>query len=171
MRVYKLANSFLYLLDDHCLAFYLCKKCSIVVFKLVKRYTGRLKRLGLPTLEYRHKRLFKIRSRLNVRTNSSSMRVIDNLNSLPTNVVLASSVNSFKSRLNKHWHGNPLKFEASFYIPGVQPTKATQQRNASLHAGMTKRYQRLKRNESINPNLWDKFIISFCYMIKYVLIQ
>ena len=135
-----------------------------------KTYPERLKRLGLPTLEYRRERadmvevykimndidlankdklfqmatfqatrghplkLFKRRSRLNVRANSFSMRVIDNWNSLPTNVVLAPSVNSFKNRLNKHWHGHPLKFEASCYIPGVQPTLATQQRNASLEA-------------------------------------
>ena len=79
-------------------------------------------------------KLFKRRSRLNVRANSFSMRVIDNWNSLPTNVVLAPSVNSFINRLNKHWHGHPQKFEASCYIPGVQPTLATQQRNASLEA-------------------------------------
>ena len=135
-----------------------------------KNYSERLKRLGLPTLEYRRERadmvevykimndidlankdklfqmatfqatcghplkLFKRRSRLNVRANSFSMRVIDNWNSLPTNVVLAPSVNSFKNRLHKHWNGHPLKFEASCYIPGVQPSLATQQRNASLQA-------------------------------------
>ena len=98
-----------------------------------KTYPERLKRLGLPKLEYRRDRadivevykimndidlankdklfqmatfqttrghplkLFKRRSRLNVRANSFSMRVIDNWNSLPTNVVLAPSVNIFKS--------------------------------------------------------------------------
>ena len=135
-----------------------------------KSYAERLKRLGLPTLEYRRERadmvevykimnnidltnqeklfqmatfqairghplkLFKRRSWLNLQANSFSMRFIDNWNSLPTNEVLAPSVNSLKSRLNKQWHGHPLKFEASCYIPGVQPTLATQQRNASLQA-------------------------------------
>ena len=40
-------------------------------------------------------KIFKRRSWLNVRANS--LRVIDNWNSLTTNVVLAPSVNSFKT--------------------------------------------------------------------------
>ena len=56
-------------------------------------------------------KLFIRRSRVNVRASSFSMRVIDTWN-----VVLAPSVDSFKSRLNKYWHGQPLKFEASCYI-------------------------------------------------------
>ena len=55
------------------------------------------------------------------------MQVIDTWNSLPSNVVLAPSVDSFKSRLNKHWHGHPLKFEASCYVLGVQQTIVTQE--------------------------------------------
>ena len=51
-------------------------------------------------------KLFKRRSRVNGRANNFSMQDIDTWNSLPSNVVLALSVDSFKSRLNKHWHGH-----------------------------------------------------------------
>ena len=62
-----------------------------------------------------------------MRANSFSMRVIDTWNLLPPNVVLAPSVDSFKSRLNKNWYGHPLELEASCYIPGVQRTIVTQE--------------------------------------------
>ena len=60
----------------------------------------------------------------NIRANSFRSRVIDDWNSLPEYAVLAASVNNFKSRLNKHWHGQPLKFEAACYIP-EQPQRVT----------------------------------------------
>ena len=121
-------------------------------------YQERLRKLGLPTLEYRSERAdmiqtYKIlhgidkidmdklftpalyratrghsyklqekRSRLNVRANTFSNRVVDTWNNLPENVVNAPSVNAFKSRLNKHWHGHPSKFEATCYQNG-QPTR------------------------------------------------
>ena len=121
-------------------------------------YQERLRKLGLPTLEYRRERadmiqtykilhgidkidkdklftpalyratrghsykLQKKRSRLNVRANTFSNRVVDTWNNLPENVVNAPSVNEFKSRLNKHWHGHPSKFEATCYQTG-QPTR------------------------------------------------
>ena len=44
--------------------------------------------------------------------------VVDVWNALPNTVVIALSLNSFKSRLNKHWHGYELKFSALCYIPG-----------------------------------------------------
>ena len=75
--------------------------------------------------------LFERRSRLNLRANNFSLRVIDKWNALPANVVLAPSVDSFKSRLNKHWHGHPLKFEAACYTPGEPRTIVAQGRNAS----------------------------------------
>ena len=98
-------------------------------------YSERLKRLRLPTLEYRRKladinevykilnnidlvnkdklfematirqmrghplKLFKKRFRFNIHANSFSLRVLDDRNALPANVVLALTVNSFKSRL------------------------------------------------------------------------
>ena len=69
------------------------------------------------TREHPYK-LFKKRARLNVRGNAFAMRVVDNWNHLPASVVTAPSLNSFKSQLNKYWHGHPTKFEASCYIPG-----------------------------------------------------
>ena len=37
------------------------------------------------------------------------------MNQLPDNVVTALVINTFKSRLNKHWHGHPYKFDPSYY--------------------------------------------------------
>ena len=48
-------------------------------------------------------KLFKRRSRLNIRKNVFSNKVADTWNNLPDSVVEAPSVNSFKSRLNRHW--------------------------------------------------------------------
>ena len=63
-------------------------------------------------------KILKRRSRLKVRASVFSNRVVDVWNSLPNNVVTAPSLNSFKSRLNNHWHGHVLKFRAKCYIPG-----------------------------------------------------
>ena len=43
--------------------------------------------------------------------------VVDHWNSLPDKVVEASSVDSFKSSVNKHWRDYPLKFVPDFYGP------------------------------------------------------
>ena len=74
--------------------------------------------------------LFKRRSRVNMSANSFSIRVIGTWSSLPSNIVLAPYLDSFKSRLNKHWHGNPFMIETSRYIPEVHQTLATQRRIA-----------------------------------------
>ena len=63
-------------------------------------------------------KIFKRRSRLKVRASVFSNRVVDVWNSLPNNVVTAPLLNSFKSRLNNHWHGHELKFRAKCYILG-----------------------------------------------------
>ena len=125
-------------------------------------YPERLRKLGLPTLEYRRERadtiqtykilhnidivdkdklfttaqyqatrghphkLFKRRSRLNLRANTFSNRVMNTWNNLSANVVNAPSVNAFKNRLNKHWHGHPSKFEATCNQTG-QPTRGNYQ--------------------------------------------
>ena len=117
-------------------------------------YPERLKKLGLPTLEYRRERahliqvykilnnidlvdkeklftiaeyrqtrgqpfkLFKRRSRLNIRANTFGNRVVNSWNALPEKIVNAPSLNAFKSRLNKHWYGHPNKFEAKCYQVG-----------------------------------------------------
>ena len=62
-------------------------------------------------------KLFKRRSRLNIRKNVFSNRVVDTWNNLPSSVVEAPSVNSFKSRLNRHWTNHPSKFNPPRYIP------------------------------------------------------
>ena len=61
-------------------------------------------------------KLFKPRSRTSVRKNAFSHRVIDNWNSLTTEVVQAPTLNDFKSRLNNHWVG-PNKFLAKCCDP------------------------------------------------------
>ena len=61
-------------------------------------------------------KLFKPRARLNVRQQSFSNRVIGSWNSLPESVVKAPSLNSFKSRLNNHWHSHSSKFTATSYL-------------------------------------------------------
>ena len=126
-------------------------------------YPERLRKLGLPTLEYRRERadmiqtykilynidivdkdklfttaqyqatrghpynLFKRRSRLNLRANTFSNRVINTWNNPSANAVNAPSVNAYKNRLIKHWHGHPSKFEATCYQTG-QPTRGNRQR-------------------------------------------
>ena len=123
-------------------------------------YEARLKKLGLPSLEYRRLRsdiievykilnqldrvsinkfftvmdetttrgnslkLFKERSGTNIRANVFSNRAVNAWNLLPNDVVLAPSLNSFKSRLNKFWHGHTLKFTPSCYIPGETVSSA-----------------------------------------------
>ena len=67
------------------------------------------------------RKLYKKRSRLNVRANTFSNRVVDVWNNLTESVVTAPTLNTFKSRLNKYWHGPHLKFNPSCYTPG-QPT-------------------------------------------------
>ena len=131
-------------------------------------YPEILKKLGLPTLEYRRERadliqlykilnnidlvdkekfftiaeyrqtrghpykLFKRRSKLNIRANNFSNRVVNSWNALPENVVNAPSLNAFKSRLNKHWYGHPNTFEAKCYQVGsTDPnTRVETHRNA-----------------------------------------
>jgi hypothetical protein len=61
-------------------------------------------------------KIFKKHCRTNRRTYSFSQRVVDHWNSLPDKVVEASSVDSFKSSINKHGE-TPLKFIPDFYGP------------------------------------------------------
>ena len=87
--------------------------------------------------EYRQTRghpykLFKHRSRLNIRANSFSNRVVNSWNALSENAVNAPSLNAFKSRFNKHWYGHPNKFEDLCYQVGsTDPnTRVETHRNA-----------------------------------------
>ena len=131
-------------------------------------YPERLRKLGLPSLEYRRersdliqvykilndidkmnkdklftlsaygatrghpKKIFKERPRLNIRANSFSNRVVNTWNNLPEHVVMAPSVNAFKSRLNTHWKGHPHKFEPACYETGTNTGQRNYIPNASL---------------------------------------
>ena len=54
--------------------------------------------------------LFKERSRLVLRKQTFTQRVVDSWNSLPENVVNAPSINAFKRRFNTHTRGAASKF-------------------------------------------------------------
>ena len=131
-------------------------------------YPERLRKLGLPSLEYRRersdliqvykilndidkmnkdklftlsaygatrghpKKIFKERPRLNIRANSFPHRVVNTWNNLPEHVVMAPSVNAFKSRLNTHWKGHPHKFEPACYETGTNTGQRNYIPNASL---------------------------------------
>ena len=58
-------------------------------------------------------KLQKNRFRLDIRGNYFSNRVVTKWNSLPDSVVVAPSVNSFKSRLDKHWRDLPILYNPS----------------------------------------------------------
>ena len=62
-------------------------------------------------------KIYKSRFRLNIRGNHFSNRVIDLWNELPESTLMASTLNSFKNRLNKCWYGHPHKFDPCCYIP------------------------------------------------------
>ena len=79
-------------------------------------------------------KLFKRRTRLNQRSNFYSNRVVDVWNNLPEEVVIAPSINSFKSRLNNHWKRHAHKFDPPCLNSGTKtsyeyickdPTKAS----------------------------------------------
>ena len=57
-------------------------------------------------------KLFKRRSRLKIRSNSFSNRVVDTWNSLQEQIVQAPSLNCFKSRLNNWWKHHLFKLDS-----------------------------------------------------------
>ena len=79
-------------------------------------------------------KIYKNRYRLNVRGNYFSNRVIDLWNELPENTVMAPTLNSFKSRLNKCWYGHPRKFDPWCYIPGERTRQRPTYPNTSTEA-------------------------------------
>ncbi len=60
-------------------------------------------------------KLFKKRARLSSKLHTFSHRVVEVWNKFPDNIVEAPTLNTFKSRLNKHWHTYPTKFNPSCY--------------------------------------------------------
>ena len=77
------------------------------------------------------------RARLNVRKNCFSNRVVDGWNALPESVVTAPALNTFKSRLNKHWRNHPYKFKAACYmtnqeIEGEHPSRSVYRSHEDL---------------------------------------
>jgi len=49
-------------------------------------------------------KLFKPRCRTTVRQNFFSLRIVNEWNKLPLDVMEAPSINMFKNRLDQHWH-------------------------------------------------------------------
>ena len=57
-------------------------------------------------------KIFKQRSRLDIRKNSFTMRVVDDWNRLPASIVGSETLDQFKARLDRHWIGE--RFENPF---------------------------------------------------------
>ena len=62
-------------------------------------------------------KIYKKHCRKNRRKYSFSQRVVAHWNALPESVIDATSVNSFKNRLNNHWTNIEIKFVPDFYGP------------------------------------------------------
>ena len=67
------------------------------------------------------KKLKKSRCRLKIRQNafSSTCRIINNWNALPEEAVSVTSINMFKSVVERHWQFHPLKFSPYQRLPNV----------------------------------------------------
>ena len=79
-------------------------------------------------------KMLKKRSHLQVRANSLSNRVVDSWNSLTEDIIIAPSLNAFKSRLNRFWREPQYKCSPSCYSPGQRTRDRTQNQNASEEA-------------------------------------
>ena len=63
-------------------------------------------------------KLRKERCNLDIRKYFFGCRVVNVWNSLPNSVVLAESINSLKSKLDKHWDNEGIKYDYEAEIPG-----------------------------------------------------
>ena len=79
-------------------------------------------------------KIYKKRFRLNIRGNYFSNRIIDSWNELPENTVMAPTLNSFKSSLNKCWYRHPHKFNPWCYTPGKRTRQWHMNQNTSIEA-------------------------------------
>ena len=55
-------------------------------------------------------KIVKQRFRTRLGQHTFSIRSVNNWNALPTEVVNATTINQFKSSLERHWRNNPIKF-------------------------------------------------------------
>ena len=83
--------------------------------KLSAEYTGRNGRNSLS--------LFQSRSLLDVRIFSFTERVVAAWNTLSENVVTAPNINCFKSRLDRYWRNEPLKFDYKANLTSIRVTR------------------------------------------------
>ena len=83
--------------------------------KLSVDYTGRAGRNSLS--------LFQSRNELDVRKFYFSERVVAAWNTLPENVVTAPNINCFKSRLDRFWRNEPLKFDYKANLTAIRVTR------------------------------------------------
>ena len=93
------------------------------VFKILTGYedidSSRFFTLSLTGLRDHSLKRFKERSRLLLRKQTFTQRVVDSWNNLPDNVVNAPSINVLKSRFNTHTRGAASKFCPTWYIPTI----------------------------------------------------
>ena len=64
--------------------------------------------------------LFQGRAKQEVRRRCFSQRIIPVWNSLPNNVIMSTSTNSFKANLDKHWKDQPLLYDHKAILTGVR---------------------------------------------------
>ena len=60
-------------------------------------------------------KLMKTKSRLDLRANFFSQRVVATWNGLPESVVTAPTVNTFKNRLDQYWKDHPSVYNPQCY--------------------------------------------------------
>ena len=63
--------------------------------------------------------LVKERSRKKLRSASFTKRVVNSWNSVPTDVVNAPSVNSFKNRIDKFWNNQDIVYDHKAKLPYI----------------------------------------------------
>ena len=64
-------------------------------------------------------KLKSIRTHYNLRKYSFSIRIINIWNSLPENVVTANTTDCFKTRLDKFWNSQDVKFDYKQNLTGL----------------------------------------------------
>ena len=69
------------------------------------------------------KYLFQERSKLDLRKYSFTQRVVNIWNSLPEEVVSATTVDRFKGALDKHWNDKPIKYHYKEHPKGISVTR------------------------------------------------